>query len=67
MFSDIFFFVIIIYEFLNMVYFFDGNKVDDSVENFIELFWIEDRKDDSNCFCGLLFFFLIRDLKNLLV
>lgn len=66
MLSDTFSFAIITYELLNMVHPFDGNSAGDA-ENFIELPWIEDRKDDSNGSCGLLPFFLTRDLKNLLV
>ncbi len=60
MLSDTFSFAIITYELLNMVHPFDGNSAGDA-ENFIELPWIEDRKDDSNRSCGLLPFFLTRD------
>ncbi|WP_202145516.1 protein kinase domain-containing protein [Helicobacter pylori] len=66
MLSDTFSFAIIAYELLNMVHPFDGNRADDNEENFIELPWIEDSEDDSNRSCGLLPFFLTRDLKNLL-
>ncbi|GAA9313710.1 hypothetical protein TH0335_09720 [Helicobacter pylori] len=66
MLSDTFSFAIITYELLNMVHPFDGNGADDNVENFIELPWIEDSENDSNGSCGLLPFFLTRDLKNLL-
>lgn len=65
MLSDTFSFAIIAYELLNMVHPFDGNSSGDA-ENFIELPWIEDSEDDSNRSCGLLPFFLTRDLKNLL-
>lgn len=66
MLSDTFSFAIITYELLNMVHPFDGNRADGDAENFIELPWIEDSEDDSNGSCGLLPFFLTRDLKNLL-
>ncbi len=65
MLSDTFSFAIIAYELLNMVHPFDGNRSGD-VENFIELPWIEDNEDDSNKSCGLLPFFLTKDLKILL-
>ncbi len=66
MLSDTFSFAIIAYELLNMVHPFDGNRADGDVENFIELPWIEDSEDGSNNSCGLLPFFLTRDLKILL-
>ncbi|GAA7236651.1 hypothetical protein HpCK35_27650 [Helicobacter pylori] len=66
MLSDTFSFAIITYELLNMVHPFDGNRADGDAENFIELPWIEDSEDGSNRSCGLLPFFLTRDLKNLL-
>nr|WP_232729480.1 protein kinase [Helicobacter pylori] len=66
MLSDTFSFAIIAYELLNMVHPFDGNMADGDIENFIELPWIEDSEDNSNSSCGLLPYFLTRDLKKLL-
>nr|WP_238554910.1 hypothetical protein [Helicobacter pylori] len=66
MLSDTFSFAIIAYELLNMVHPFDGNRADGDIENFIELPWIEDSEDNSNSSCGLLPYFLTRDLKKLL-
>ncbi|WP_104748154.1 protein kinase [Helicobacter cetorum] len=64
MLSDTFSFTILAYELLTMIHPFNGAMADDSIENHIELPWIEDGTDTSNSE-QVLPCFLTKDLKDL--